>query len=209
MVVSAIKKAAFLLHMGSAKSPGLTADWVKELGYVDVSVGKGTYGTPTIIGASREFLYIGNFVSISARVTIILANHIVSGVSLYPFRNVDWINKTFREIQNPDLHAASKGPVRIGNDVWLGNNCTVLPGVTIGDGAIVGASAVVSRDVPPYCVVAGNPAKVVKTRLTATQIRSLLQIKWWDWEDSFLESVQEDFMLDTDDFIAKYEKNGE
>lgn len=185
---------------------GLTREWVNSQNLRGVTVGRGTYGVPEIIGAGRETLEIGSFVSIASGVTIILTNHVSSGVSLYPFRNVDWQQSRFMPLQNPDLHAASKGPVRIGNDVWLGKSCTVLPGVSIGDGAIVGASAVVAQDVPPYGVVVGNPGKVVKLRFSKQQIDAMLEIRWWDWDADFLKSVEDDFFLAPDQFIARYQK---
>jgi acetyltransferase-like isoleucine patch superfamily enzyme len=185
---------------------GLTSEWAKSKNLHGVTVGRGTYGEPEIIGVGRENLVIGSFVSIASGVTIILANHVSSGVSLYPFRNVDWEQSSFRPIQNPDLHAESRGPVRIGHDVWLGKSATVLPGVSIGDGAIVGANAVVVRDVPPYGVVVGNPGKLVKLRLNKEQIKALLEIRWWDWDADFLKAAEDDFFLVPDQFIAKYHK---
>ena len=80
-----------------------------------------------------------------------------------------------------DGHPASKGPTRIGNDVWIGDGATILSGVTIGDGAVVGARAVVAQDVPPYHVVAGNPAREVRARFAPEVVAALLRIRWWDW----------------------------
>jgi len=117
---------------------------------------------------------------------------------------VNWVNKAFMPIQIPDVHSKSKGPVRIGSDVWLGNSAIILPGVSIGDGAIVGAQAVVSKDVPTYAVAVGNPAQVVKYRFDSGQIRSLLQICWWDWDDDVLSAAESDFFLPIDELIAKY-----
>lgn len=69
----------------------------------------------------------------------------------------------------------------VGNDVWLGYRSVILAGVTIGDGAIVGAYSVVTKDVPPYTIVAGNPAKEIRRRFSDTEIERLLQLRWWDW----------------------------
>lgn len=181
-----------------------TADYAKGNSYLSVTVGRGTYGTPEIVGHLSERLTIGSFTSIAAGVKIVLVNHETEGVSTYPFRNVNWVNKAFMPIQIPDVHSKSKGPVRIGSDVWLGNSAIILPGVSIGDGAVVGAQAVVSKDVPPYAVAVGNPAQVVKYRFDSGQIRSLLQICWWDWDDDFLSAAEPDFFLPIDEFIAKY-----
>ncbi|MNI40841.1 Chloramphenicol acetyltransferase [compost metagenome] len=70
----------------------------------------------------------------------------------------------------------------IGNDVWIGANAVILPGVTLGDGAVIGAGAVVTKDVPPYAIVGGVPAKVIRYRFTPEEIEVLLRIKWWEWE---------------------------
>jgi virginiamycin A acetyltransferase len=70
----------------------------------------------------------------------------------------------------------------IGNDVWTGWKSTIMPGVTVGDGAVIGACAVVTRDVPPYAVVAGNPARVVRMRYTPEEVEKLLRARWWDWD---------------------------
>lgn len=184
----------------------LTRGWVSSMGYSRVFVGRGTYGRPEIIGVTREDLYIGSFVSISEGVVIVLANHNSSGVSLYPFSNVDWLKDTFLKIQNPDKHAVSKGPVVIGNDVWLGRNCIILAGVNIGDGAVIGAGAVVSRDVPPFAVVVGNPSRVVKFRLSDKQISEITAIGWWEWDSDVLKARETDFFLPPDEFISKFSK---
>ena len=190
--------------MRRVKEPMLTSDYVMANSYLSVTVGRGTYGTPEIVGAFSEQLTIGSFVSIASGVKIILVNHDSKAVSTYPFRNVDWVKKEFRSIQYPDVHASSKGPVVIGNDVWLGNSVVILPGVSIGDGAVIGAQAVVSKNVPPYAVAVGNPAKVVKYRFNQHQIESLMKIRWWDWDDDFLRAAESDFLLSTEEFISKY-----
>ena len=80
-------------------------------------------------------------------------------------------------------HPACKGDIIVGNDVWIGAKSTIMSGVKIGDGSIVGAGSTVTKDVPPYSIVAGNPAKFIKFRFTEEQIKSLLQISWWDWTE--------------------------
>jgi serine acetyltransferase len=82
-----------------------------------------------------------------------------------------------------DGHPSSRGDVVIGNDVWLGAGCTVMSGVTISDGAVVGAHAVVDRDVRPYAVVVGNRAREVRRRFDDRTVDRLLELKWWDWND--------------------------
>jgi hypothetical protein len=84
---------------------------------------------------------------------------------------------------------ASRGPIIIGNDVWIGRNAMILSGVTVGNGAVVGAEAVVTRDVRPYAVVAGNPAREVRRRFTDEQVDALQELRWWDWPDSGIRDV--------------------
>jgi hypothetical protein len=101
--------------------------------------------------------------------------------------------------------ARGKGDIRIGNDVWIGLRVTILSGVTIGDGAVVAAGAVVAHDVPPYSIVAGVPARVVRKRFRDDQIERLLEIRWWDWPDSLvIDRVGILCSDDVDRFIAAF-----
>lgn len=94
-------------------------------------------------------------------------------------------------------------PITIGNDVWIGTGAILLDGITVGDGAIIGAYAVVAKDIEPYAVVVGNPAKVVRYRFYEDFIEKLLKIKWWDWDDEVIKARLEDFK-DIEVFIRKY-----
>ena len=142
---------------------------------------------PYIYPGSPEKLVIGKFVQIANGVRFITAsaNHPMKGFSTYPFAvfNPDTMGAYVDEV-------ATYGDTVVGNDVWLGYGATVLPGVTIGDGAIVGAKAVVSRDVPPFAVVAGNPAEVRRMRFDADIVEALLEIAWWDWEIDRIEKAR-------------------
>ena len=127
---------------------------------------------------SRDKLIIGKFCQIAAGVEFMMndANHQMNAVSTFPFYTLEgW---------DMDAPAASempfKGDTVIGNDVWIGQNAVLLPGLTIGDGAIIGANSVVGSDVAPYTIVAGNPAKVIRKRFDDELIDLLLQFKWWD-----------------------------
>lgn len=125
-------------------------------------------------------LIIGKFCAIAKGIEFIMngANHRMSSITTYPFN----IMANGWEKATPDLKELPiKGDTVLGNDVWIGQNVTVLPGVHIGDGAIIGANSVVSKDVPPYCVAAGNPIKIVRKRFCDETIALLLEIKWWDW----------------------------
>lgn len=125
-------------------------------------------------------LIIGRYCAIARGVKFIMngANHLLSGFSTYPFNifHNDWARVTPLPEQLP-----YKGDTTIGNDVWLGFESLILPGVNIGHGAIVAARSVVSVDVPPYTVVGGNPARVLKLRYDAETVARLLRIAWWNW----------------------------
>jgi virginiamycin A acetyltransferase len=126
-------------------------------------------------------LVIGRFCAIAADTRFIMngANHDMRGFSTYPFGILgqDWRAAW----DDGSVEAGFRGDTVVGNDVWFGTEAMVLPGVTIGDGAIVAARAVVSRDVPPYAIVAGNPARVVKMRFDGKAVSRLLAVAWWHW----------------------------
>jgi acetyltransferase-like isoleucine patch superfamily enzyme len=105
-------------------------------------------------------------------------------------------------------YTVSRGPINIGNDVWVGRGVTILDGVTIGDGAIIGAMAVVAKDVPPYAIVVGNPGRIVHYRYSEDQIKKLLEIKWWDLKNDIIEElIVNKYFNDIDKFIEYYENN--
>lgn len=123
-------------------------------------------------------LIIGKFCQIGAGVEFVMngANHRMNTVSTYPF----YIFGTWEQDAPPTSELPIKGDTVIGNDVWIGQNAVILPGVHIGDGAIIGANSVVGSDVPPYTVVVGNPAKPVRKRFDNELIALMLKLKWWD-----------------------------
>jgi acetyltransferase-like isoleucine patch superfamily enzyme len=155
--------------------------WRSDAGRIDV--GRYTYGAPRVRWWGEQAnLSIGKYCSIAERVEIYLGgNHHTEWVSTYPFSQFgkDWPNA-----RGVSGHPATRGDVVIGNDVWLGAGCMILSGVRIGDGAVVGARAVVARDVPAYAIVAGNPATVVRKRFDDGTIAALQSIAWWDWPDA-------------------------
>ena len=125
---------------------------------------------------------IGNFCSIAKNVHIYLANgrgHDISFATTFPFGYIH--QEIFNNITNNSRN--TKGDVIIGNDVWIGENVTIMSGVTIGDGAVISCNSHVIKNVEPYSLVGGNPAKLIKYRFTKEQIDKLLEIKWWDWDD--------------------------
>lgn len=127
-------------------------------------------------------LVIGKFCQIASGTTFIMgaANHRISSVTTYPFDVFGgaWSERTPSHLSQ----LPHKGDTVIGNDVWIGRESVIMPGVSIGDGAIVAAYSVVTRDVPPYGVVGGNPARLIKRRLDDEMIDLLLAVRWWDFE---------------------------
>lgn len=123
-------------------------------------------------------LIIGKFCQIGAGVEFVMngANHQMNAVSTYPF----YIFGSWDQSAPSKEDLPFKGNTVVGNDVWIGQNSTILPGVHIGDGAIIGLNSVVTGDVPPYTIVAGNPAKTVRKRFDDELIDLLLKLKWWD-----------------------------
>ena len=102
-------------------------------------------------------------------------------------------------------HPTSKGNINIENDVWIGAYSTIMSGVKIGNGAVIGASSVVTKDIPPYAIVAGNPAKIIKYRFTEEQIVSLLKIEWWNWDEYKIKDESFDLWSNNiDEFIKKH-----
>lgn len=123
-------------------------------------------------------LIIGKFCQIAAGVSFIMngANHQMNAVSTYPFYILQGWDEEVPKLSDLPL----KGDTVVGNDVWIGQNTTILPGVHIGDGAIIGMNSVVGSDVEPYTIVAGNPAKLIRRRFDEELTELLLRLKWWD-----------------------------
>ncbi len=123
-------------------------------------------------------LIIGKFCQIAAGVNFIMngANHQMNAVSTFPF----YIFEGWQQDVPLLCEMPLKGDTVIGNDVWIGQNTTILPGSKVGDGAVIGANSVLSGEVQPYTIVAGNPAKPVRKRLSDELIELMLQFKWWD-----------------------------
>lgn len=150
-------------------------------------VGKHSYadgGSPNIvISGEHGKLHIGSFVSIGPHCDILLGSeHRTDFVTTFPF------SKAFVDVPYIEC-TKTKGNVVIGSDVWIGGYVTILSGVCIGHGAVIGAGSIVTRDVEPYTIVAGNPAREIRKRFTKEQINKLLKIKWWEWDDTQIEEV--------------------
>lgn len=135
---------------------------------------------------------VGAYCSIGARTSINPFNHPVDWLSIHEFQyhpnSFDWVdeyNDIRRLERTPDMYEH----VTIGNDVWMGHNANVMPGVSVGDGAVIAAGAVVTKTVPPYAIVAGVPAKVIRLRFSEKTVERLLRVKWWELELSELSGL--------------------
>jgi acetyltransferase-like isoleucine patch superfamily enzyme len=156
-------------------------------------VGSNTYGDngiKIIHGQEGKTLRIGKFCSIAEGVVVFLgANHRVDWFTTFPFGH--YKENEFPKVKKDHGHPATKGDVTIGNDVWVATNAVIMSGVTIGDGAVIGAYSVVTKDVPPYTIVAGNPAKQIRKRFSDEVIQKLLELKWWDMEEGKINDISD------------------
>lgn len=142
-----------------------------------MDVGEYTYGTGNITvhrWTSGERVKIGKFCSVATNVHIMIdGNHRMDTFSTFPFREVlSWG-------ECPRNNWGKRAPI-IGNDVWIGMNSTIYSGCTIGDGAVIAGNSVVTKDVPPYAIVGGNPARIIKYRFSPAIIERLLKAQWWN-----------------------------
>lgn len=169
---------------------------------------RGTYfdRNVNIITWSNDYhIFLGKYNSIGRDCTFFLhANH-----------RPDWITTSSQlwgpvttEIANMHMnmgHPSCKGNINIENDVWIGANSTIMSGVKISNGSIIGATATVTKDVPPYAIVAGNPAKIIRYRFNDEQINSLIKIAWWDWdEQKIMDEAMDLWSGNIDKFIQKH-----
>ncbi len=176
-----------LVQQWAARLSDLLDEHKRRNAYFDLKsrglleVGRHSYGVPLIRtqkGSERKII-IGNFCSISKGVVILTGGiHPLDWVSTYPFR-IKW--------RLPGAYTdgmpTSRGEIVVGSDVWFGTNSVVLSGVTIGHGAVIAAGAVVADDVPPYAIVGGVPARIIRYRFGPDIVEQLLGIRWWDWDD--------------------------
>jgi acetyltransferase-like isoleucine patch superfamily enzyme len=162
-----------------------------------------THGEPRVIvyrGDAPHEVHIGSYCSIAEDVQFLVGgNHHPEWVSTFPFRAVFGLPGEFEDGQ-----PASRGPITIGNDVWIGLGALILSGVTIGDGAVVAAGALVTKDVRPYAIVGGNPAREIRRRFGDEQVEALLEARWWEWPEEELVSIADILNSENVDALLDY-----
>ena len=173
------------------------------------TVGAGTYTSElnfTVfyneLGEIPHFL-LGRFSSLARGITCVTgANHSYKNVSSFPF-DTNVVRNLFGDVEPVPNTRPNHYQVIVGHDVWIGMNATILGGVKIGNGAVVGAGSVVTRDVPPYAIVAGNPARIVKYRFDELTIKKFLAVKWWNWS---LDKIKANLplMTDVEGFLSQH-----
>ncbi|OZC67705.1 acetyltransferase [Rhodococcus sp. 06-470-2] len=171
-----------------------------------VSIGDHSYGVPILHLYDNDAdtsLHIGKYCSIAAEVNILLGgNHPTDRITTFPLRH-----KLGLPGAGTDGYPSSKGDVRIGNDVWIGFGVTIVSGVKIGDGAVVAAGSSVVGDIPPYAIVGGNPAKIIRMRFDKVVVEQLMTMRWWDWSDeSIIQNCSDLVALDMPEALSRLKR---
>jgi acetyltransferase-like isoleucine patch superfamily enzyme len=193
------------LLLGAERRARLAREATERLLYSDerLTLGRCSYGEPRVatFPGDTAHVRIGAFCSIGPDVILMDGgDHRVDWVSTFPFRAALALPGAYE-----DGHPCSRGDIEIGNDVWIGRGARVRSGVSVGDGAVIGAYSVVTRDVRPYAIVAGVPAREVRRRFGDAQVAALAQIAWWDWPmDEVLRCVPQLCSENVDEFIREH-----
>jgi virginiamycin A acetyltransferase len=170
------RRVCFLKNV--VTSPQIT---IGDYTYYDDPIAPENFERNVLYHYGNDRLIIGKFCAIATQVKFIMngANHKLDGISTYPFPifGGEWAG-----MMETLMNLPSRGDTIVGHDVWLGYESIVMPGVNIGNGAIVAARSVVVKDVPAYTIVGGNPAQIIKQRFSDEEIARLQETQWWDWE---------------------------
>lgn len=168
-----------------------------------IKYGKGTYGQPQVLGFDKHSkIVVGKYCSIASGVVFFFEGKSRENrISTNSFKTLTSLGIPYK------LLSRRKNKLTIGNDVWIGMNAFVYSGITIGDGAVVAAGAIVTENVPPYAIVGGNPAKIIRYRFTQETIQKLLEIAWWNWPEEKIKSAMPLILSnELNSFIKMYEK---
>lgn len=170
-----------------------------------VTIGRHTYGHDAStfqIFMSGARIDLGSFCSLGPEVRILAGSeHVITRATSFPLNAL-----LFDPAAGNGGDAIDRGPTVIGNDVWIGLRATILSGVNVGHGAVLGAGAVVSKWVPPYAIVVGNPAEIVGYRFDAKTRLRLVSIAWWDWSDKEIAALRNEFTADVESFLQEAER---
>ena len=178
----------FLDKIGNSQEPVFTVGRGSYIGELTFPIYEENPATSHIL--------MGHFCSAADNVCFLVgANHPYKSVSNFSFDVKYVVEQIFGSIEPAPFRRPNRYQIIIGNDVWLGQNTTILGGVKIGNGAVVGAGAVVAKDIPPYAIAVGNPARVIKYRFDEETIKKLLAVKWWNWD---LKKIADNFPLMND-----------
>lgn len=160
------------------KSPNII---VGDYTYYDDPIDSENFERNVLYNYESDRLIIGKFCAIATDVKFIMngANHKLDSISTYPF---PIFGSAWAAHMHLLLDLPSRGDIEIGNDVWIGYGSLIMPGVKIGDGAIIAAHSVVVKDIPPYTIAGGNPATAIKSRFSDADIQKLLELQWWNWD---------------------------
>lgn len=206
-IIKKFNKCGNVVSYKSEVDAKTTLEGKNEIG--ESSIKNTNIGICSIIGSGCELnnCKIGSFTSISSSVRIVSARHPLNFVSTYSgFYNGSKPRFPYSDQHFEEYLTTNDGfSCEIGNDVWIGRNVLIKGGIVIGDGAVIGMGSVVTKDVPPYSVVAGVPARILRYRFSEKQIEALLMIRWWKWPLEKIEKRKEKF-TNIEKFIAETTK---
>ncbi|MBB6469600.1 acetyltransferase-like isoleucine patch superfamily enzyme [Aminobacter lissarensis] len=197
-------------RLGLRKERPRTVDFLSTAKHADhepllgIEIGRKTYGVgkATLIGyyPNDNPLSVGSFCSIADEVVFFFrTDHRPDLVSTYPGYSIASTGDLFDD-------SVFKGPTVVGHDVWIGYRAMIMPGVSIGNGAVVAAGSVVTKDIPPYAIVAGNPAKLVRMRFDPDTVSVLQAVQWWNWSPGKIRANIDLFRLPGPEFATRIEE---